>query len=514
VHWQARFLRERHALGLAPLPPATESVQPPSRIATMEEIQALALGAQRMMLDADEAARIEGFFVEAAWGPGRDPATAVPEAVSGRDLEGVAMQAEDHLWAHGLDLPTDPIERRRALYVFAKAMAVALKGKRLRDEGEVVETPAPLPRPASLSGPDLSTLPPAEKPAHALRLRDVYELWKSKSKAPAAKTANRALEVVNAFEEACGNPALVNVTRQDAQKLREFYLAKGLHPVTVKDRVDWVRVLLNYEVEEHGRLTSNPWPRVKVEGSSESATDRRDTREAELGPLFSQPLFQTYELPSAENAARDAAYWVPIMGALTGARITELAQLLTADVFEKNKLWIIAFRVTDPSWQRLKNKPSKREIPVHAELLRLGFLEYCRAMREAGHIRLFPMAKVSELNGAGGALSSWFSKLKTEVGWGREHTFHSFRHGVETILKRAKEPKPHIDRYTGHGGKDIADRDYTHLQAEDLVETASKVLTSGLNLPRVFPIQGWVAPPVPRSILRTKTSGGRGISDS
>lgn len=140
---------------------------------------------------------------------------------------------------------------------------------------------------------------------------------------------------------------MVDVTRQDAQKLREFYLAKGLHPVTVKDRVDWVRVLLNYEVEEHGRLTTNPW--------------------------------------------------------------------------------------------------------------------------------------------------------------GREHTFHSFRHGVETILKRAKEPKSHIDRYTGHGGKDIADRDYTHLQAEDLVETASKVLTSGLSLPRVFPIQGWVPPPVPRSILRPKT---------
>ena len=387
-----------------------------------------------------------------------------------------------------------------------KAMAVALKGKRLRDEGEVVETPVPLPLPASLSGPDPSTLPPAEKPAHALRLRDVYELWKSKSKAPAAKTANRALEVVNAFEEACGNPALVNVTRQDAQTLREFYLAKGLHPVTVKDRVDWVRVLLNYEVEEHGRLTTNPWPRVKVEGSSESATDRRDTREAELSTLFSQPLFQRYDLPSAENAARDAAYWVPIMGALTGARITELAQLLTADVFEKNKVWVIAFRVTDPSWQRLKNKPSKREIPVHAELVRLGFLDYCKAMRDAGHIRLFPMAKVSELNGAGGALSSWFSKLKTEAGWGREHTFHSFRHGVETILKRAKEPKSHIDRYTGHGGKDIADRDYTHLQAEDLVETASKVLASGLKLPRVFPIQGWEAPPVPRSILRTKAS--------
>ena len=48
VHWQARFLRERHALGLAPLPPAPQSTPTASRIATMEQIHALALLSQRV----------------------------------------------------------------------------------------------------------------------------------------------------------------------------------------------------------------------------------------------------------------------------------------------------------------------------------------------------------------------------------------------------------------------------------------------------------------------------------
>lgn len=77
----------------------------------MEKIQALALGAQRVMLDADDEARLEGFF-EAAWWSGRDPETAVPEAVVGRDLEGVAKQAEDHLWAKSRQVDV-PIGLRR-----------------------------------------------------------------------------------------------------------------------------------------------------------------------------------------------------------------------------------------------------------------------------------------------------------------------------------------------------------------------------------------------------------------
>ncbi|HEV6967599.1 hypothetical protein [Roseateles sp.] len=77
--------------------------------------------------------------------------------------------------------------------------------------------------------------------------------------------------------------------------------------------------------------------------------------------------------------------------------------------------------------------------------------------------------------------------MKTAAGWGKEHTFHSFQHGVETALKRAKEPKSHIDRYTGHAGDSVADRDYTHLEPEDLIETVEKVRPEGLVLARVFP---------------------------
>lgn len=510
ANWQERFLLERYALGTASAPPA-QAPQPatPVRYATPEQAQVVAAMAGRALLAVDEEARIEGTAWDPStpeeFGPGRSGASALPAAVAGRDLEGIAMAAEDWLGAHGLTLPPAGTERRRVLYAYAQGIGKADSNRRRRDAGEVVETPPEHSVTDLLDGPSDSDAGPADKPAHLLTLRDVFELWKGKNETPAAKSIHIALRVVEAFEEVTGNPPLQRLTWKEGLKLRDHYLASGKAPSTTKNLLGWVSTLLRYEMSEGRRIQADPWASIKVEKSDEAVTVRKATRAGELASLFSLPLFQQYDLPKAKNAGRDAAYWVPVLGVYTGARITELAQLLVADVFVKAGLWRIAFRVTFPEWQSLKNKPSWREVPLHPELIRLGFLDYCKAMREAGHERLFPLVQVSDTNNAGGGLSKWFSEVKTAAGWGKEHTFHSFRHGVETTLKRAKEPKSHIDRYTGHAGDSVADRDYTHLEPEDLVETVEKVRPDGFTLSRVFPPAGWSAPAVAGGLLKAKS---------
>ena len=47
--------------------------------------------------------------------------------------------------------------------------------------------------------------------------------------------------------------------------------------------------------------------------------------------LFDDPLFTAYAIPGASMAGKDAAYWLPLLGLFTGARISELAQLHTDD---------------------------------------------------------------------------------------------------------------------------------------------------------------------------------------
>jgi integrase len=199
--------------------------------------------------------------------------------------------------------------------------------------------------------------------------------------------------------------------------------------------------------------------------------------------LFSTPLHQAYALPKGYNAAGDAAYWIPVMGAYTGARVTELAQLLCADITEEPEGWFLHFRITYPSWQSLKAPASRRKIPIHAEMIRLGLLDYLKAIGEAGHERLFPEAKWSELNHAGGNVANWFSKFKRDLGFGPSNTFHGWRNSVETRLQRKRETQIIIDKYVGHKPEGSEGVRYARLTHLDLLDVPGKIEYAGLSLP-------------------------------
>lgn len=426
------------------------------------------------------------------------------DAVSGRDLHGLKDRAEDWLGSHGLILPDGELDQRRALYAWAQAMSMAISSRQKRDEGVAVETPPEPALPESITGPASSDFGPDEKPAHLLTLRDVFVLWSGKGRRPSPKTLATAERVVSQFEEVCGNPPLVKLTRADGLKFRDWLLAQGQSPRTASDRLDYVSRLIRFEMKEQQRITVNPWASIQVEGSNEAVTIRRHIKPDRMVALFSQPLFQAYALPTVKTAGRDAAYWLPILGTFTGARVTELAQLLIGDIRQEDGLWCIAI-VEEESWQSVKNQPSKRVIPMHSELVRLGLPEYAASLGEAGHKRLFPMAPVSALNNAGGPFATWFSKLKASVGWGPENTFHSFRHTIETMLKRKKVYPFDINAYTGHkqrGGD--ADNTYSHPEPADLLGVAEAIQHDGVVLPRAFPPAGWRPPPVLDGLLMTE----------
>lgn len=305
------------------------------RVATLDEVKAVAAQAARGLLHIDEEMRIEGWPRQddesPDFGSGLPLDVAVREAVSGRHLAGLKERAEEWLSVHGLELAEDEQAQRRALYAWAQVMAKATAGRRQRDLGEAVETPPEPTLPDSIHGGDTAKLGPADKPAHVLMLRDVLELWSNKGKRPSAKTIETATRVVGQFEQVCGNPPLVQLTRQHGLKFRDWLLAQGQSPKTAADRLDYVSRLIRFEMHELQRVTVNPWATIRIEGANEAVTVRKAIRPEQMVTLFAAPLFQAYELPKVKTAGRDAAYWLPILGAFTGARVTELAQLLVPD---------------------------------------------------------------------------------------------------------------------------------------------------------------------------------------
>ncbi len=137
-------------------------------------------------------------------------------------------------------------------------------------------------------------------------------------------------------------------------------------------------------------------------------------------------------------------YWLPLMGLYTGGRLNELCQLSLSD-FKKTDSGVEFIEITTEDedgntveTKSLKTNNSKRVVPLHPRLIDLGLLNYCAALRAAGHDRLFPELSHNDRKGYGKAAGSWFNErlMGNQLGIPRDgrYTFHSFRHNYATAL--------------------------------------------------------------------------------
>lgn len=84
----------------------------------------------------------------------------------------------------------------------------------------------------------------------------------------------------------------------------------------------------------------------------------------------------------------DSAYWMPLILILSGMRSGEGSGFRLVDV--KIDAKVPYFEIVDHGERSLKTETSRRQVPIHPELLRLGFADYVRALLAAGEEYLFP----------------------------------------------------------------------------------------------------------------------------
>lgn len=193
-------------------------------------------------------------------------------------------------------------------------------------------------------------------------------------------------------------------------------------------------------------------PRPKVQQKARVPFDADD-----LNSLFSSPVFTAGFRP--KGGGGDAAYWLPILGLWTGARLEELGQLLVEDV--RHEAGIDYLDVCDDpgTGKRLKSESSRRRVPLHPELLRLGFLEYVRQQHTRGITRLFPDLNSSAKRQLTSSWSQWFGRYLRDfvkISDSRK-VFHSFRHGFKDACRASGIPKELHDQFTGHSSRDVGD---------------------------------------------------------
>lgn len=182
--------------------------------------------------------------------------------------------------------------------------------------------------------------------------------------------------------------------------------------------------------------------RSKKKGSGRGERARFSTVELRL--LFNLPIWNGCEgedarLSVGELSFHDANYWVPMLALYHGPRREEYCGLLISEVEADAE--IPAIRI-EPNFVRgLKNPESKRRVPVHPELIRLGFLEYVAALKAIGHVLLFPELKAAAASTPMGDVfdESWQDMRVAALPSAKEDgkVLHSLRHWCNNEMKQA-----------------------------------------------------------------------------
>lgn len=197
------------------------------------------------------------------------------------------------------------------------------------------------------------------------------------------------------------------------------------------------------------------------EGSLLREKGARDMWEpSELQRLFERPFFigcrsARDRLTEGVCIPRTPLWWGVIIAAHHGMRREEIFQLRVRHVVCDDETGIWHFDLKTDKTLKLKgdkrkDKPSRRLVPLHNNLLRLGFLEARINGRDPDQ-RLFPEITAANQQGSWGAApGKRFSDFKEAAGFRAELDFHAFRHSVCTLLHRAGVLQAFSEEFVGH----------------------------------------------------------------
>lgn len=405
----------------------------------------------------------------------------------------------------------DPVEARlrlRAVGVLLDeeflATRAAISAKVIPGNGEarpVLAVTAPgRKKPVILSGWDLppksdvdSSHPwqvegiPRSPKKQSISLVSLLEKWASERK-PALRTIGQMRKVVGRFTAHVGEFSLEDITRRHVVEFKEQLLASGQTPINTDKQLVLLSTLLNYATL-NSMIEQNFARGINVGERKNAKAARLPFDQAALKAIFSSPIFTEGLRPGA--GAGEAAYWLPILALFTGARVEELCQLRPDDVFEdsyfdenanERKVWVL--RITDEGdGQALKTQGSRRRFPIHAEILKLGFLKFVRSAE--GRARIFHELHPDTMGNESGNWSKWFGKYLRKVAGvtDKRMVFHSFRHKFKDVARECEIPEDVSDAITGHSNGNVARR-YGGLTypLRPLVEAMNRYRITGIRI--------------------------------
>jgi hypothetical protein len=276
---------------------------------------------------------------------------------------------------------------------------------------------------------------------------------------------------------------------------------KGLEGPTLNRHLTHLGNLVDYAAGRGVRpAESLDLTALRARKKTRDRDDRAPFTAGDLEAVFGLPIWrgcrsEADRLTEGTVIIQDGLYWAPLIATYSLMRREEVCGLMIDDVVLDAP--IPYFDVRQNKYRRLKNAQSKRKLPIHPELMRLGLRHYIEAVRGLGYDLLFP----DLLPASGNALlgdqlhDKWAPALARAVPTASSEgkTFHSIRHFGNDSLIDAKVMLEWRQDIMGHGGSGETDeryRDETRLKRKlaalrKLPNVAASVPTAPVVLRRM-----------------------------
>ena len=362
----------------------------------------------------------------------------------------VGAQIERFRANGNLDAEPGSTEWREIARALCHAEYEALARAVERDEGDFTGTP---------TAPIIRDAQPPQDAAEPVSLKGLWAAYVATRKQAGYMRDNgqRQSVAIESLRKFVKHDDARRLTKKDVMAWRDDCM-KTLSAQTVGGvYLSTVRSVLNWAVE-NDKLAENVAAMVKQAKAKKVLSREKGFTDAEaIKVLKASRGYEPHEDEKGrirEKPALIAAKrWVPVICALTGARVTEITQLRKEDVRQEQDRWII--RIT-PDAGTVK-AGGYRDVPLHSQIIDMGFIDFVKAAKAGPlfHGGTDPATYATKAVRISNQLSTWLRTKGLTPEGARPN--HAWRHRFKTQCRELGISDRVVDAIQGHAGRTAAD---------------------------------------------------------
>ena len=239
------------------------------------------------------------------------------------------------------------------------------------------------------------------------------------------------------------------------KQILELKNVEGQEPKNINKLIYRVRIFFRWLRNNYREyVPQNYFEGLSVQ-SKKVTRPREGFSNEELNQIFDPAKYLGYTIRNLKRRTKLTSFFVPLIGLLTGMRLEEICQLRLKDISTAGNYDV--FKVVISEDTKLKNIQSERIIPIHENLKKLGFLDYCKYLRKLKYERVFYDLEKNR-DGYGRNMGRFFMDYlkKLEIYQFQTKVFHSLRHTFITNLLQNGVREEVVNGLDGHAQKTMS----------------------------------------------------------